>query len=308
MEPLQELQKNWSNPETPVSFSILLQCTNRILSDAAKASNKYVDLSKKTRVKKTCIPAEVTAAAKAKKVAHTILKNTPENALEGEKAVARVNFDNARKTYRNLWRRHLAATDNAQDSELHTILSTNPQAAHRVLNSAKSSGSTSISELKVANKVYRNDKTCDGFFENIQQLKTLDSSTKSCSSCNNFKLEYEMVKDICKAGQHIPLLDIEAAEKLLYSLRPNVCDHWSISASHYINGGPTGIKHFQLIMNTAISDIENTTCDEFNTAHAQVLYKGHQKDNTFASSYRTISSCPFVAKGLDTYIRDLSLN
>ena len=168
MEPLQELQKNWSNPETPVSFSILLQCTNRILSDAAKASNKYVDLSKKTRVKKTCIPAEVTAAAKAKKVAHTILKNTPENALEGEKAVARVNFDNARKTHRNLWRRHLAATDNAQDSELHTILSTNPQAAHRVLNSAKSSGSTSISELKVANKVYRNDKICDGFFENIQ--------------------------------------------------------------------------------------------------------------------------------------------
>ena len=86
-------------------------------------------------MKKTCIPAEVTAAAKAKKVAHTTLKNIPETALELEKAVARVNFDNARKTHRNLWRRHLSATDNAQDSELHTLLSTNPQAAHRALKS-----------------------------------------------------------------------------------------------------------------------------------------------------------------------------
>ena len=117
-----------------------------------------------------------------------------------------------------------------------------------------------------------------------------------------------MIKDICKADQHIPLLDTEAAEKLLYSLRPQVCDHWSISASHYINGGPSAIKHFQLIINTAISDLENTTCDEFNTAHAQVLYKGHKKDKTLASSYRTISSCPFVAKALDTYIRELSLD
>ena len=94
---------------------------------------------------------------------------------------------------------------------------------------------------------------------------------------------------------------------LLHSLKPSVCDHWNVSAAHYINGGPIALKHYQLLINTALEDIENTTCDEFNTAHACILYKGHQKDKTLASSYRTISTCPFVAKSCDTYIRSLSV-
>ena len=99
-KPLHNLQKNWGNPETPVSFSILLQCTNQILSNAAKATNKWIDLAKEPTIKKQTIPDEVLAAAKAKKKAH--LKNTSENALEVEKAVARINFNNARKAHRNL--------------------------------------------------------------------------------------------------------------------------------------------------------------------------------------------------------------
>ena len=61
-----------------------------------------------------------------------------------------------------------------------------------------------------------------------------------------------------------------------------------------------------MLLNTAIDSIENTTVDELNTAHACILYKGHQKDKTLASSYRNISTCPFLAKSLDSYIRSLS--
>ena len=61
-------------------------------------------------------------------------------------------------------------------------------------------------------------------------------------------------------------------------------------------------------MNLAFDDIENTTVDEVNTAHACILYKGHKKDKSLASSYRTICSCPFIAKTCDTYIRNLSVN
>ena len=43
-----------------------------------------------------------------------------------------------------------------------------------------------------------------------------------------------------------------------------------------------------------------------NTAHACILYKGHSKDKTSAKSYRTISTCPFIAKALDFYVRELS--
>ena len=38
---------------------------------------------------------------------------------------------------------------------------------------------------------------------------------------------------------------------------------------------------------------------------ALLLYKGHGKEKTLDSSYRTISTCPLVAKGLDMYIREL---
>ena len=39
-----------------------------------------------------------------------------------------------------------------------------------------------------------------------------------------------------------------------------------------------------------------------------ILYKGHHKDKHSHRSYRTISTCPLLAKALDLYIRDLSQN
>ena len=43
-----------------------------------------------------------------------------------------------------------------------------------------------------------------------------------------------------------------------------------------------------------------------NKAHAIILHKGHQKSRTLASSYRTIASCPFLAKAVEIYLGDLS--
>ena len=41
--------------------------------------------------------------------------------------------------------------------------------------------------------------------------------------------------------------------------------------------------------------------------YALLLYKGHSKERTLDSSYRTISTCPLVAKGLDILVRDLCI-
>ena len=68
------------------------------------------------------------------------------------------------------------------------------------------------------------------------------------------------------------------------------------------------VEHFQTLINAAIQVVEVTTCDEMNSAHATVLYKGHKKDKTSAGSYRTISSCPFISKCLDTNIREHSIS
>ena len=204
---------------------------------------------------------------------------------------------------------HQAIAEQDRDRKLSSICSKNPSEAYKHLKTARASFSKKISEIKVGDKVYSDKDVATGFYHNIENLKTnLDPATENCSKCIGFKFDYKLITEICKAGEKIPPLSLIEAEKLLHSLKPSVCDHWSISANHYINGGPIALKHFQLLMNLAFDDIENTTIDEVNTAHACILFKGHKKDKSLASSYRTISSCPFIAKACDTYIRNLSVD
>ena len=54
--------------------------------------------------------------------------------------------------------------------------------------------------------------------------------------------------------------------------------------------------------------MNNCSIEILNTVYALLLYKGHNKDKTLDTSYRTISTCPVVAKGLDTYVRQLNLD
>ena len=74
---------------------------------------------------------------------------------------------------------------------------------------------------------------------------------------------------------------------------------------HYLNAGEEGLSHFQEILNAILEDVENATIEELNVAHGAIYYKGHKKDKNSERSYRTISSCPFLSKALDLYIRDL---
>ena len=86
-------------------------------------------------------------------------------------------------------------------------------------------------------------------------------------------------------------------------MRPAVNDLYSITASHYINAGQEGLEHFNVLMNSLISDLNLFQTPEINSVYACILYKGHKKDKTSDRSYRTISTCPLLAKGLDTYLR-----
>ena len=204
-------------------------------------------------------------------------------------------------------RRHQANADNENDEKMHDILSVNPYEAFKLLRKAKSSSSSKISEINVGESTYTGENVTFGFFTSLKQLKTTqDPEIENCETCESFKLDHKLITEICEAGDKVPPLSLEGAESLLHSFRPSVCDHWNISASHYINGGPLALKYYQMLLNAALDNIENTAVDEVNTAHACVLYKGHKKDKTLASSYRNISTCPFIAKSLDTYIRSLS--
>ena len=81
-------------------------------------------------------------------------------------------------------------------------------------------------------------------------------------------------------------------------------DFYSITANHFINAGKA--EHFFFLLQALISNINLATLDELNTVWACILYKGHSKDKNSDRFYRTISTCPLLAKALDTYVGQLS--
>ena len=91
-------------------------------------------------------------------------------------------------------------------------------------------------------------------------------------------------------------------------MKPNVNDFYGITPNHYNFAGPAGWKHFFLLLSALLSDVNNTTILEINVVSAIILFKGHNKDKTSERSYRTISTCPVIAKALDLYIRELFIH
>ena len=124
---------------------------------------------------------------------------------------------------------------------------------------------------------------------------------------SDFACEYSNILEICKHGPKIPPISESDAFKLMERMKKNVSDVHGVTINHYFLAGPAGWKHFYLLLNTLLSDVNNTDISEINTVYACILFKGHNKDKSSDRSYRTISSCPVVAKGLDLYVRDLHL-
>ena len=116
---------------------------------------------------------------------------------------------------------------------------------------------------------------------------------------------YDHILKLCEDSRPLPLITPEIAKGLLARLKKNVKDFYSITAQHYLNAGEEGLRHFEDLLNAIISEVENATIVELNVAHGIILYKGHKKEKTSERSYRTISTCPFLSKALDLYIRDL---
>ena len=144
----------------------------------------------------------------------------------------------------------------------------------------------------------------DGFYDSISKLKTLDTITSP--SFESFAEDYKHIIEICKAARTIPRISRKNAGELLRRIRASVADFYSITAGHYLNGGDAALDHFCFLFNAILSSIEVASTPELNAAHAVVLHKGHGKDKNLDSSYRIISSCPFLAKCVDIYLGELS--
>ena len=206
---LLSLSENWSDPQSSVSFSVLLQSNNSALTAAAKASNKVTDLSKPMKPKISSIPLEVSAAAKEISDFHQTLQKVNLDPLSSNfmKSSAKLDFSNSRTKHRRLWRRHQASLAAISSSKTDDIL-TNPSKAFNHLRSMKSPQLSKISELKVGNETFVGDDVADGLFTNINALKTMKPETKNCKECETIKFDYDLIKQISQAGQQIPDLEI----------------------------------------------------------------------------------------------------
>ena len=116
---------------------------------------------------------------------------------------------------------------------------------------------------------------------------------------------YAYISKLCLDKQTLPQISLVQSNLILKRIKPQVHDIYNISASHYINAGHEGLLHFNYLLNAVIQDVNSASLEELNLALGIIIYKGHGKDKTSDRSYRTITTCPFLAKALDLYIRDL---
>ena len=193
-----------------------------------------------------------------------------------------------------------------RDSTIHSVLQSDPKQLFKANKTSKGNTSLKIQTLHVGNKVYSDKDIPDGFYDSLSALKAPDmSSIFSSESFKSAHTDYTTIRRICSAGLRIPTISEKEATEILYNLKPDVNDLYSITARHYVNAGIEGVRHFCFLMNSIIKDINLFTLPELNSVWAMVLYKGHGKPKKSDRSYRTISTCPLLAKSLDIYIGSL---
>ena len=296
---LRELRETWLSSSSLASTSVLLQSTTSILSLAATSTNPYVSLNEERKDRQSKPPPQIITARRRLNTKHKILART-------NSAKAKADFLSARKAYRFTVRKCRLSQSLKRDQKLDSILSNDPKSLYSYLRRKKKAKISKIQSLKVGNKVYQGDNVGDGFYDSMTALKTCDLESL-CSDPNlaHHFSNYKHILKICEEKKDIPEISFDQAGKLLKRMKPHVTDIDGISPLHYLHAGAEGIRHFVSLLNVFISEVNNVTLPELNTVLGIILFKGHKKDKNSDRSYRTISTCPFLAKSLDMYVRDL---
>ena len=301
---LDALATRWCNPDSPSSMSVLLSATYSLLNTAATSTNKFIDLSKPTLPKSKPHP-HLVKLRKSVLTFHkqrTNILNCPSSDPSKLQQVQE-QLTTARSVYKKGVREIQQLDQDSRDMTVSSQLAVNPSNVHKTIRKEKAATSGDISNLKVGHKTFTGNNICDGFFESLSGLKEPDMSivTDTPSYMDTIR-DYKHVMELAKSGAAIPAIELYESVELLYSVRQEVNDLFSITAAHFINAGAAGLRHFHLLMSSLISNINNASLSELNDIWAMILYKGHNKDKESDRSYRTISTCPLLAKCLDMYI------
>ena len=300
------LRERWLQPDSKSSTSILLQCTNSLLAMSAAATNKSVHLAKKPE-KSAKPPKMVKRAQNRLNKAHRHLKSAKQSGvLPASLCQKRSVLSACKKVYRESVRRARLDRSLHRDSQLHQILTSNPSKVYGFIRSCRQTSSSKIQKLTVGEKTYLGSSVADGFYESMTSLKTCDPNTlQNDVNLTESLSNYQHILRICQDHHNVPLVTPVKAASILKRMKKNVTDLFSITVLHYTHAGKEGLDHFVSLLNAIITEVNNATIKELNMAYGLILYKGHNKEKTSDRAYRTISSCPVLAKALDLYLRDL---
>ena len=301
---LHRLQELWlSTKSSKTSLSLLLESTNRILTTSASKSNKAIALSSRPSPKSKKIPPQVKLSSRRllnlSKKLNQLLKHP--DAYRSLK----LEYRQARADHRKLVRQVKAMDASNRD----TSLLANPSLTFKRIRASKRNNVGKINLLYVGDREYVGERVADGFYDSISQLKTRDpSKLESSPHFKSVASNFSNILELCKAGKLLPHISKEKSLQILQRMSPDVSDFFGLTPNHYNHAGPAGWDHFHRLLNALINDISSITIFEVNAVHACIYFKGHGKDKSSSRSYRTISTCPVVAKALDLFIRDLSLD
>ena len=305
---LSRLQGLWLKSPSKTSVSLLLESTNNILTKCALHSNKTANISASTKSSSSRIPLHIRVSKNNllrmnKSLKLLIAQSSP---INSEKITAlKTEYNKTRNLHRKLTREDKAKKSVGRDK----LLFSDPAAVQRSIKSSRRNKAGKIQKLTVGNNTYVGDSVQDGFFHSISKLKSRDEAELNNSEqFQEFSSDYHNILELCKHGKRIPPITESMSFKLLQKMKPNVNDFFGITPNHYNYAGPAGWKHFHFLLSSLLQDVNNTSINEINVVHAIILFKGNSKDKTSDRSYRTISTCPVIAKALDLYIRDLFID
>ena len=293
---LRQIREIWEDPSSKYSTDILLQSTNHILTLAATSTNPSASLLQNKSVVSAKVPHSIKAAKRK-------LKNKYRYACDRPSARSKAQLEHAKKVYRQKVREVRLQKHLKRDRLLDMILSENSTKLYSYLRSSKMAKASRIEKLVVDKKIYTGNMVGDGFFDSMSSLKSCDMQVLLDDPfLSEHFSNYDHIMKICQDNRNIPKVSMNSAAKILQRLKKHVTDINGVTVQHYSNAGHEGLVHFATQLNCVITDVNNGAIEELNLALGLILYKGHRKDKNSDRSYRTISTCPLVAKGLDLHL------
>ena len=149
------MRASWSDCNSAVAVSVLLQSTNDVLSTCSAASNKTIKLGKHLVQKPSKNPEIAVAQAQVLRLSKLVSNlQSSTTSTESQIADAKKAVTAARSEYKRVTNAVAGQECYARDTLVHTVLSSNPRGLYKAIKSTNSQSSLAVQNLKVGSKTY----------------------------------------------------------------------------------------------------------------------------------------------------------